>query len=219
MMKIKGGIFDCDGTLLDSMLAWDNIGGRYLETLGVKANADLRGKVAVMSLFQAAIYMKEEYGLALPIETMMAGMNEMVENAYFNDVQPKPGVMTFLEGMKSRNVSMVIATATEKYLIEAVLKRLHMRQYFVDVITCNTVKQGKNKPDIYLHCLERLGTPMAQTPVFEDALYAMETAKAAGFPLVGVADRKTHQYRERALALSDVFVENWEEWDFADFSF
>lgn len=216
-MSVRGGIFDCDGTLLDSMLAWNNIGGRYVSKLGFVPDDDLRSKLAVMSLFQGAVYLKERYDMDSSIDEIMAGMNKMVEGAYFNDVQPKPGVIDFLEGMKKRNIPMIIATATEKYLIEAALARLDMRHYFIDVVTCNTVRQGKNKPDIYFSCLEKLGTTIDTTPVFEDALYAMETAKSAGFPLVAVEDRKTHNYRERAIEISDIFVDSWENWEFSNF--
>lgn len=213
-MRIKGAIFDCDGTLMDSMWAWDNIGGRYLETLGVMPQPGLREKIAVRSLYQAAVYLKEEYGLAYSLDEIQSGMNSMVENAYFTQVQPKPGVAEFLEGMRQRGVPMIIATATDRYLISAALKRVGLRSYFTDIVTCNIVAQGKNKPAVYERCLEILGTKKEETPVFEDALYAMQTAKAAGFPLVGVEDRKTHLYKAEALELCDLFVEDWRKWSF-----
>ena len=42
---IKGAIFDIDGTLLDSMPIWENVGARYLATLGIKAKPDLKERL------------------------------------------------------------------------------------------------------------------------------------------------------------------------------
>ena len=38
---IKGAIFDVDGTLLDSMGIWKDVGVRYLNSIGIEAEPDL----------------------------------------------------------------------------------------------------------------------------------------------------------------------------------
>lgn len=43
MMESKGAIFDVDGTLLDSMPVWHNIGELYLESLGITCEKDRSG--------------------------------------------------------------------------------------------------------------------------------------------------------------------------------
>ena len=62
---IKGAIFDIDGTLLDSMPIWENVGARYLATLGIKAKPDLKERLDALSLPEGAIYMQKEYGLSV----------------------------------------------------------------------------------------------------------------------------------------------------------
>ena len=63
MMESKGAIFDVDGTLLDSMPVWHNIGELYLESLGITCEKDLGDKIYAMSLEQGASYLRKEYHL------------------------------------------------------------------------------------------------------------------------------------------------------------
>ena len=51
-MKISCVIFDFDGTLFDSMHVWDDVGRRYLASLGITANDDFEETIAGMTLAQ-----------------------------------------------------------------------------------------------------------------------------------------------------------------------
>ena len=58
---IKGAIFDVDGTLLDSMGIWKDVGVRYLNSIGVEAEPDLGTILFTMSIQEGAEYIKEHY--------------------------------------------------------------------------------------------------------------------------------------------------------------
>ena len=51
---IKGAIFDVDGTLLDSMGIWKDVGGRYLNSIGIEAEPDLGNILFTMSIQEGA---------------------------------------------------------------------------------------------------------------------------------------------------------------------
>ena len=129
-MKVKCAIFDFDGTLFDSMSIWDNVGEIYLQSLGKEPNPSMREDVKAMSLYQAACYLQREYSLSLSADEIMAGINHTIEHFYIHEVLPKPGVADFLERMKRSEVSMCIATASDRYQIEAALSRCGMGHYF-----------------------------------------------------------------------------------------
>ena len=65
---------------------------------------------------------------------------------------------------------MVIATSTDRPLVEAALEYTGLAPFFSAVFTCTEVGAGKAKPDVYEAARAFLGTPKAQTWVFEDAL-------------------------------------------------
>lgn len=61
---IKGVIFDVDGTLLDSMEIWEDVGVRYLNSIGIEAEPDLGTVLFTMSIQEGAAYVKEHYHLS-----------------------------------------------------------------------------------------------------------------------------------------------------------
>lgn len=204
----KGAIFDFDGTLFDSMAIWDTAGEDYLRARGYEPRQGLREALSSMSLHQGAAYMKKEYGLPLSVETIMDGVNKTVEDFYFHTALPKPGVPGFLEALRQQGVKMVIATATDRYQIAAALERCGLAGYFGEIFTCTAIGHGKDEPDIYEAALAFLGTDKAETVVFEDALHAARTAKAAGFPVAAVFD--AHEPGQAALrSLADFYLEHF----------
>ena len=86
---------------------------------------------------------------------------------------------------------MCVASATAEPLMEACLRRLGVLSDFEFLLSCETVGAGKRQPDVYLESIRRMGAKPEETAVYEDAIYAAETAKRAGFYVVGVQDEST----------------------------
>lgn len=196
---LKAAIFDFDGTLFDSNHVWINAGERFFQSIGITPRPDLQQQIRTMSLYQSACYIREEYDLSMTVEQIMAGIDQTVEKAYFHEVQPKPGVIGFLRALKAAGVRTCIATATDRYQIEAALKRCHMTDLFEGIFTCSEVGHGKDEPVIFRLAMEFLEADRSSTVVFEDALHAAETAKADGFLTVGIFDPYTQEERLRSL--------------------
>ena len=216
---LKGAIFDFDGTLFDSMFIWDTAGEVYLRSIGIEPREDLQKVLKPMSLLQSATYIHENYSIPLTVEEIMDGINRTVEGFYFHTVQPKEGVITFLEQMKKQGIKMCIATATDRYQVEAALKRCGMESFFSEIYTCTDVGHGKDEPIIFQKAMEYLGTVKVDTVVFEDAYHAAKTAKADGFITVAVYD--SHETRQAELhSVSNCFIESFTHtehfWKFAN---
>ena len=191
---IKGAIFDFDGTLLDSMFIWDTFGEDYLRTLGKEPKENLTETFKTFTLEQAAEYYREHYGVTLSVEEIVDGVNDMVAEIYRTKVTLKDGVRAFLEGLRAQDVKMCVATVTDRPIVEDVLNRLGIRDFFVEILTCAEVGCNKETPHIYRAALELLGTKKDETVVFEDALHALITAKKDGFKVAAVYDRhERHQ--------------------------
>ena len=205
---LKGAIFDFDGTLFDSMFIWNTAGEVYLRSIGAEPREDLQKVLKPMSLLQSAAYIRKKYAISLTVEKIMEGINRTVEDFYFHTIQPKEGVIEFLEQMKKQNVKMCIATATDRYQIQAALKRCGMEYFFSEIFTCTDVGHGKDEPVIFQKAIKHLGTTKSNSVVFEDAYHAAKTAKSDGFITVAVYDHyETNQ--EELRFVSDCFIKNF----------
>ena len=65
---------------------------------------------------------------------------------------------------------------------------------------------------MFLYALKEMGTKKEKTYVFEDALYALKTAREAGFPTVGVYDLSAEGQREEIIRLSDFYLYSFRDW-------
>ena len=202
---IRGAIFDVDGTLLDTMKLWQRVASEYLRSLGVQPRPDVDAVTKDLSLPKAAAYLRRTYSLSRSEADIQADVNRWVEDMYRKTAQPKPGVAAFLQVLYSRGVPMCVATATDAYLVELALIRCDLRRYFGRIYSCTDVGAGKDEPLIFEQALDSLGTPRGETWVFEDALYAARTAKAAGFPVAAIRD-PSEPGQPALRALADVYL-------------
>jgi len=210
-MKIRGAIFDMDGTLLDSMYIWNTTATRYIAQKGLKAEEGLDATFKNFTLPEAATYFQTHYGLTESQETIINEINGMTEYAYTNEVVAKDGLKDLLEYMHSKGIKMCVATVTDRYLAEIALKRAGIRQFFGEIFTCSEIGAGKHEPKIYEAALKFLGIPKEEALVFEDAYYAIKTAKDAGFSVVGIFDEGYGEKWQDTKALADFTIISYRE--------
>ncbi|MDO5764738.1 MAG: HAD family phosphatase [Elusimicrobiales bacterium] len=205
-------IFDLDGTLLDSLSAWEHSGTNFLRTQGITPPEGLDEKLVKMSLMDGARLLKEMFSLPQEPEEILRLTLDPIRRHYFEDIPAKPGVPETLRRLKAQGVKLCVATASDGELARAALARLELLDLFDFVLTCDEVGVGKRSPAVYEEALRRLGTEKSRTLVAEDAPYALQTARLAGFMTAGVAD--PHTLPEGALQMraeADFYVETFLE--------
>lgn len=205
--KITAAVFDVDGTLLDSMPVWNDIGELYLKSIGLTAREGLGVALHTMSLEQGAAYLKEEYRLQKEIPEIVREVLKIVADFYRMEAPLKPGVKETLECLKQKQIKMAVATSGNRELIEAALDRNGVLGYFGKIFTCTETGAGKDEPQIYLEAAQFLGSRQEETLVFEDALHAAETAKKAGFVVVGVYDDSNKENIFRMKQVCDCYFD------------
>ena len=210
-MDKRFAIFDMDGTLVDSMVYWAHLATEFLESKGVQTiSPDILERIKPMTMTESAALFLQEYSLSGTAESVAAEMNAMMNEHYRKDIPLKTGVQAYLEALHRRGVTMCVASATAEELMDACLTRLGVAQYFSFLLSCETVGSGKNRPDVYWGSSERLGAEPAEIAVYEDALYAAETAKRAGFYTVAVRDDSNQFHWESLTALADEVILDWQ---------
>ena len=208
---IKGAIFDVDGVLLDSMGIWDDLGARYLRSLDKIPEEGLNKILFSMSMEQGAEYLKNNYDLRQSVKETVDGLGKMLEDYYFYEVLLKPGAKEVLEFLKSKNIKMAAATSSPRTHIEKALSRNGLLGYIEKIYTTSEVGVSKHSPDIYNLAADFLKTKREETLVFEDSLYALNTAKEAGFVTVGVFDEKGESNQAELENQADLYLKKLDD--------
>ena len=203
-------IFDFDGTLADSMYVWSDSAPRLLRSLGREPAPDLSRRMVHLNLTDSLRLMQREYQLPQSEEELTRMVLGRVTEEYRLRVQPKPGVRRVLETLRAHGCPCCIATSTDSPLVQAALERMGLAEYFAFVLTTRP-GAGKDKPDVYLEALSRLGGDQpGQAAVFEDSPRCLATAVAAGFQVYAVedpySDPKEYPPGLRAR------LKNWQDW-------
>lgn len=204
--SFTGAIFDLDGTLVDSMEYWENLGPDYLRSRGKTPQDVDRTNFKQLTLAEAAAYIKNAYDLPETPEAIYDDIIARIEEAYLSAIPLKPGVNDMLEALDAAGVRMCIATASEKRLVVPMLERLGIAERFQGIYTCPEVGVSKSRPDVFEWALRELGTPIEETIVFEDSLHAIKTAKEAGFHVIAVHERTASHDIDIIETLSDAVV-------------
>ena len=206
-LKLKGAIFDMDGTLLDSMGVWRNLGRDLFLRRNLRPPEDAEGwrlELPELAARCASLGVPGKPG-ALEEE-----LRAQIEDFYRRRVHAKPGVSAFLARLAERGVPMYVATATDRPLAEAALIRTGLIERFQGIVTCREAGQGKREgPAVYEAALAALRCAREDALVFEDVLYAVRTAKAAGFRTAAVYD-PWEAAQEELRRTADYYVMSYE---------
>ena len=206
-MRLQSAIFDMDGTLLDSMPIWRDLGTSVLRGLGIEPEPETDEMLKTLSLRHGIAYCKEHYHLPQTEEELIGRVVDRVADFYQHEVQAKPGVDKFLSLLKMEGVWMYVATATDRPLAEAALRHAGIDHYFRGLITVAEVGVGKKESaEIYERAMRRLQSNKKDTVVFEDAFHAIQTAKAAGFRVAAVYDASEEAHQEEIRGLADYYI-------------
>lgn len=208
---VQGGIFDLDGTLLDSLNAWRDVDEIFFRRRGLALPEDYFQAVKTLDLFEAAIFTKARFSLFEEPQAITEEWRALIREEYALRVKLKPNAKSFLKKLKEKGLSLAIATSSEEELFLPALKREEVLSYFSAIATTKEAKRGKRFPDVYLLAAKKLGLETRRCAVFEDVTLGLRTAKKAGFFTVGVFDPCGEEEEEHLRAESDLFLRSFSE--------
>lgn len=211
-MNKKFAIFDMDGTLINSMDYWCNLGREYLYKYGITENIeDILEEVGTKTMSQGSKLFADNFDGLPGVPEIISELRTMIADHYKKDVVTKPGVIEYLEALHNQGVRMCLASATDVNLVVLVMKRLGIDKYFEFMLSCEEIGKGKDEPDIYLEAARRLGCKPEEAAVYEDVFYSANTAKKAGFYTIAVADVNATKEWNSLTAIADEIIIDWKK--------
>lgn len=184
MKEIRGLIFDCDGTLADTMplhwRAWQIITAKYklhfpedrFYSLGGVPSRDILKMLA------------KEQGVTLD---HIAAAHEK-ENVYLpmmSEVGPIHAVVEIAQANHGK-IPMAVASGGTQPIIVEVLEHLKIRPLFDAVVTSEMVKNQKPAPDIFLEAARRIDVDPKFCRAYEDTDLGLQAIRDAGMEAVDV---------------------------------
>lgn len=216
-MRVKGVIFDCDGTLLDSMGIWQSLEIKIAQESGIALTEEERVVLNTNTPVQTARYFHEKYGIGANPQEILSFMDEVLEAFYRHEVEPRRGAVELVEELKRRKVHMTIVSSSPGSLLRLGLERVGIYSCFEEVISSCDMGISKRGPLAILRAQAKMHTEPEETWGFEDSLYAAEVLADQHFGAVGIYDTDEAGTIEQLEQVCDVVLRELDELDIDKF--
>ena len=181
---IQAIIFDCDGTLADTMplhwQAWSTIAKRHGIHFPIERFYSLGG----VPSWDILKMLGEEQGLAYDHHAVALEKEEEYLPMMLH-VKPIEEVVRIARENQGR-IPMAVASGGQKPIITQVLRHLGIEHFFQAIVTSEDVVRQKPAPDIFLEAARRLGVEPQFCRAYEDTDLGMQAIRSAGMDAVDV---------------------------------
>jgi beta-phosphoglucomutase-like phosphatase (HAD superfamily) len=185
-MTIKGLIFDCDGTLADTMplhwMAWNQITTRH----GIHFPEDRFYSLGGVPSRDILKMLRDEQGLQID-PLAVAKEKELAYLELMHQVGPIHEVVIIAREYHGK-LPMAVASGGIRPIIEKVLVHLGIREMFDAVVTSEDVVNQKPAPDIFLEAARRIGVAPHLCRGYEDTDLGMTAIRTAGMHAIDVRE-------------------------------
>ncbi len=182
--QFGGYIFDCDGTIADTMplhyRAWSQALGEEGASFPEDLFYEWGGKPTSVIIAQ----LNERFGFKLEVEPTLR-RKEGYYQKMLHEVLPIEPVLEIAKRMQGV-APMAIASGGYRQLVEGTLDALGIMDMFDAIVCAEDYENGKPAPDPFLVAAKRIGIAPEDCLVFEDSPTGIEAAKAAGMMYVFV---------------------------------
>lgn len=182
--KFDAYLFDCDGTIADSMplhyLAWRRALGEWKCDFDERLFYEWGGRPTT----EIVATLNSMRGLKMPVQEV-ADRKESLYYEFLPRLKAIPEVLEHIEAQHGRIPFAVVSGSTQES-VGASLRSLNLLDRFDTLVCAGDYKKAKPAPDAFLLAAERLGVKPQVCLVFEDTEMGIQAARAAGMAYVKI---------------------------------
>lgn len=191
-MKIKGAVFDLDGTLTDTeglqYLGWVEV----LKPYGINFTKEEYFGYAGKQRIKIDAALCKKYKLDIPPGTLARAKEQLLDK-WFNtkELPLTEGALEIISLLPKKGIKIAVLSNCHRQKLLLKLKRSRLDQYFKIRVSIDDVKRAKPYPDLFLYACKRLELKPTECVAFEDTQAGVESAKAAGLTCFAVPNEFT----------------------------
>jgi beta-phosphoglucomutase family hydrolase len=177
-------IFDCDGTLADTMPAHYQAWLTTLAPLGLAFPEQRFYALAGVPTPRIAALLVQEWGSALD-PLALAAEKEAAYRRAVSQVLPVAPVLAIAQAARGKQ-PMAVASGSHRDLVQATLAAIGALDWFEVIVAAEDVAHPKPDPEVFLTAARRLGVSPQACTVYEDGDLGIQAAQRAGMRWVDV---------------------------------
>ena len=185
--EFAGHIFDCDGTVVDSMPLHYRAWVAALETHCAPFVFTEAYFYASAGIAEADVTrnLNAEHGCNLDPEGVVRTKQDWFIE-HMNELKSVPEVEQTVRKLAKEGKPLSVASGSELVIVQPELEIVGLSEFFPIIVTPELVKRGKPAPDMFLLAAEKMGVEPSQCLVYEDGQSGLTAAEAAGMASVYV---------------------------------
>ncbi len=181
---IKGLIFDCDGTLADTMTIHTSSWQETMKRFGHDCPVDFLQPLRGMPAEEIVTRFNRTFGTDFDVKKISDAKNKMSYER-LKAVKPIMPVAEIALNFRGKLPMSVVSGGTRKNVLRT-LKAIGMEDFFEAVITADDGMKPKPDPQMFMEAAKRMAVSPPLCEVFEDGDPGLDAARAAGMPFVDV---------------------------------
>ncbi|MEM6798081.1 MAG: HAD family phosphatase [Planctomycetota bacterium] len=177
-------IFDCDGTLTDSMPVHFHAWQATFQRHGIPFSEERFYSLGGMPSDRIIKLLSGEHGVPMDVDATSREKEEQFLE-FLHEVRPVEKVVEVAQSEKGRR-KMAVASGGYRWVVDRQLEHIGVAGWFDAIVTAEDTQRHKPHPDVFLEAARQMGVEPATCLVFEDADLGVEAANRAGMAVIDV---------------------------------
>ena len=203
--ETSGLMFDCDGTLLDTLDAWDEAERELFAQAG-PLTRDQEDEIHSAPIELAAALLHEKYGVGASAEAVLAHLDGHLVPYYRDEARALPGAVEFTRAAHDAGIPCVVVSSSPRRYLEAGLAHVGVLDCFRELVTTDETGCSKQDFAIYERALALLGSPRERTWAVDDAPYAIAVMRDFGLNTIAVGNGCSAERAELLQSRAHLYV-------------
>lgn len=208
--RTRSILFDLDGTLANST---DALVETYMEFLASFGKVGSEEEFLVCNgpgIEEIVEILRKAHALPGDSSSLTANYMGLLASNYEKRVDLNPGAMNLLSWLADRDVRLALVTSAPLRLVESILRRNSVQNFFDTVVAREHVESPKPAPDCYILAAERLGAD--SSIAIEDSVNGVLAAVRAGIRVIGLSSTSHHSLSQSGAIATVPSLEKAQEW-------